>query len=149
MAFADDVAKFTAKTKATHDMVFKKIVFEVYSRVAQRTPVDTGRARAGWQVGSSITASSPLGPISKAGGPEVGRGGAVSLGKLPGMHFASALKGLSTVGSGAGAVAFIFNNVVYIVPLEYGHSKQAPAGMVRVTVAEFQQIVNMSVSGLK
>ncbi len=29
----------------------------------------------------------------------------------------------------------ISNNVTYIVPLEYGHSSQAPAGMARVTAA--------------
>jgi len=31
----------------------------------------------------------------------------------------------------------IYNNVEYIVPLEYGHSRQqAPQGMVRVSIAD-------------
>lgn len=41
----------------------------------------------------------------------------------------------------AGQTAFIVNNLPYAIPLEFGHSTQAPSGMVRVTVARFQQIV--------
>lgn len=41
----------------------------------------------------------------------------------------------------AGQTAFIVNNLPYAIPLEFGHSDQAPSGMVRVTVARFQQIV--------
>lgn len=41
----------------------------------------------------------------------------------------------------AGETAFIVNNLLYAIPLEFGHSTQAPGGMVRVTVARFQQIV--------
>ena len=40
--------------------------------------------------------------------------------------------------SGKGSV-WICNNVVYAIPIEYGHSEiQAPQGMVRVTCAEMQ-----------
>lgn len=41
----------------------------------------------------------------------------------------------------AGQTAYITNSLPYAIPLEYGHSKQAPGGMVRITVARFQQIV--------
>lgn len=41
----------------------------------------------------------------------------------------------------AGQVAYVINNLPYAIALEYGHSTQAPGGMVRVTVARFQQIV--------
>ncbi|MCV4343320.1 hypothetical protein [Pseudomonas capsici] len=45
----------------------------------------------------------------------------------------------------AGEVAYIVNNLPYAVPLEFGHSTQAPAGMVRVTVADFQRIVEEAI----
>lgn len=45
----------------------------------------------------------------------------------------------------AGQTAYLINNLPYSVPLEYGHSTQAPSGMVRVTLARFQQIVNEAV----
>ncbi|WP_256203847.1 MULTISPECIES: hypothetical protein [unclassified Pseudomonas] len=37
------------------------------------------------------------------------------------------------------------NNLPYAIPLEYGHSTQAPAGMVRVTLANFQHIVDEAI----
>jgi hypothetical protein len=45
----------------------------------------------------------------------------------------------------AGQTAYIVNNLPYAIPLEYGHSTQSPQGMVRVTLARFQQIVNEAV----
>ncbi|WP_368607492.1 hypothetical protein [Pseudomonas fulva] len=44
-----------------------------------------------------------------------------------------------------GQTAYIVNNLPYAVPLEYGHSTQAPAGMVRVTLANFQAIVDQAI----
>ena len=41
----------------------------------------------------------------------------------------------------AGDTAHITNSLPYAIPLEFGHSQQAPGGMVRITVARFQQIV--------
>lgn len=40
-----------------------------------------------------------------------------------------------------GTTQWIFNNVPYIVVLEYGSSRQAPEGMARITAAEMQQRV--------
>jgi hypothetical protein len=41
----------------------------------------------------------------------------------------------------AGDTAYITNSLPYAIPLEFGHSQQAPGGMVRITVTRFQQIV--------
>ena len=45
----------------------------------------------------------------------------------------------------AGQTAYIVNNLPYGIPLEYGHSKQAPGGMVRITLTRFQQIVDEAI----
>ncbi|MEX5536045.1 hypothetical protein ABFV54_13050 [Pseudomonas syringae] len=45
----------------------------------------------------------------------------------------------------AGDVAYITNSLPYAIPLEFGHSTQAPGGMVRITVARFQQIVEAAI----
>lgn len=58
--------------------------------------------------------------------------------------------GSSTLQSGRAALAtadgekdvWIVNGLPYALPIEYGHSKQAPAGMVRVSVTEFPAYVN-------
>ncbi|WP_414707838.1 hypothetical protein [Pseudomonas sp. UBA6562] len=44
-----------------------------------------------------------------------------------------------------GQTAYIVNNLPYAIPLEYGHSTQAPGGMVRVTLANFQRIVDQAI----
>ena len=43
---------------------------------------------------------------------------------------------------------YITNNLPYIMRLEFGYSKQAPAGMARITVDRFQTIVNRVVGSL-
>jgi hypothetical protein len=45
----------------------------------------------------------------------------------------------------AGQTAYLINNLPYAILLEYGHSTQAPGGMVRITVARFQQIVQEAI----
>lgn len=45
----------------------------------------------------------------------------------------------------AGQMVYLINNLSYAIPLEFGHSTQAPSGMVRVTVARFQQIVQEAI----
>lgn len=88
---------------------------QIQKGITLKTPVDTGRARANWFMaeGAAIEAS--------------------SLEKTPRTYARGDFQG-------KGAVIFITNSLPYIVPLEYGHSKQAPAGMVRVTLAEIAAI---------
>lgn len=62
--------------------------------------------------------------------------------------------GSDTIAAAAAALAsfkvgppiYIQNNLPYAIPLEYGHSTQAPQGMVRITVTEFEQIVAQAVT---
>jgi len=123
--FSLQLGDFARKAGANPLLVLKKVVFDLYVRVAMRTPVDTGRARGGWQISGSGMSGGETGALDNTptGSENQGWGGA------------------DTSGLTDDSGAFIFNNVVYIIPLEYGHSKQAPQGMVRLTVAEFQQIV--------
>ncbi|MFL1527837.1 hypothetical protein [Pseudomonas sp. O230] len=48
-----------------------------------------------------------------------------------------------------GQTAYLVNNLPYGIALEYGHSKQAPSGMIRVTLARFQQIVDEAIAANK
>lgn len=77
-------------------------------KIVEKTPVDTGRARANWFVAE--------------GAPRLD----TTEGTVPSSR--PALTGESVI--------YITNSLPYIVPLEYGHSEQAPAGMVRVAIAE-------------
>lgn len=49
-----------------------------------------------------------------------------------------------------GTRAIYFSNTVpYATRLEFGHSKQAPNGMIRITAAEFQKFFNQAVKTVK
>jgi hypothetical protein len=45
----------------------------------------------------------------------------------------------------AGNIFYLVNNLPYIKPLEYGHSKQAPQGMVRISVVRFRQALKKAI----
>lgn len=67
----------------------------IHSRIVERTPKDTGRAKASFR---------------------------------PPVYTRQGHRGVLHIGSAG---------VDYIIFLEFGHSKQAPTGMVRITLQEF------------
>jgi len=100
----------------------KKIALDILRGVVLKTPVDTGRARANWQL-------------------TIGKGSEKVLKNKdkPGEHTIN--KGLNRLASlGFGQAIFITNNVSYIVYLEEGKpgpgSEQAPNGMLALTLEE-------------
>lgn len=89
-----------------------------------------GRFRSNWQLTTGAPAAGEIEDIESAG---------ETLDRL-----------LVAAGDlSAGEVAYIVNNLPYAIPLEYGHSSQAPGGMVRVTVADFQRIVEEAIRTLR
>lgn len=84
-----------------------------------------GRFRANWQVTFNAPAAAALDAVDPSGSATVAKGTQMIL------AFDSA------VGS-----IWMMNNVPYAQALEYGHSKQAPAGVVRISVAEFQTFID-------
>lgn len=94
------------------------------------TPVDTGNARGSWYPALNGE------PASSASGV---RGGVV----------ASDLAAIAFRNGKAGDTFELWTNVVYMPPLEYGHSKQAPRGMVRLTLRNAQNIGNAANAEIK
>lgn len=124
MSFSSDVTKWTRKVESRLDTAFRKIALDVFSRVILRSPVDTGRFRGNWQVS--------IGAIPS---------GTVELNDKTGQATISSVQA-EVLNLKAGEIIFLVNNSSYSLPLEYGHSSQAPNGMVRLTVQEFQPIVD-------
>lgn len=125
--FSAQLETFAASTKEKMDEIFRGVVIEIGRSVIMLTAVDTGRARANWQFTIESPATSSLIAYDKAG-------------------YATVAKLVSEVQAlESGQTAWIVNNLRYAIPLEYGHSDQSPNGMVRVTLARFQQIVNDAV----
>jgi len=127
--FALNIANFVDKAKAAPTHVVRKVGLDLASRVVMRSPVDTGRFRANWNVafGRVDTLTTPS--TDQSGGKTIERVRVQLNGWVPGQEI------------------YLTNSLPYAIPLEYGHSKsQAPQGMVRLTVAEFQTFVNAAVA---
>ena len=117
--FTLDLSKFGAKAVANAEQVARKIGLDMHSRIVERMPVETGRARANTSIAIGGNPGSSTTDTDKHGGPTIAKNKpVVNQFKL-------------------GDSITIYNNVEYIVPLEYGHSKiQAPQGMFRITFNE-------------
>lgn len=126
-SFSAQLGQFAEITKEKMDAIFQDILVELGESVIMLSPVDTGRFKGNWQ----LTAESP----SNQSLINYDKEGLRTLEKL--VSVANTLE--------AGQRAYIVNNLRYAIPLEYGYSQQAPSGMVRVTLARFQQIVNDAV----
>ncbi|MBL0871869.1 hypothetical protein HLB02_00535 [Serratia nevei] len=91
-----------------------------------------GRFRGNWQVGLDAAPQGETGQVDKSGGKTLATGTLV----------------IERFRVGMQAVYFT-NNVPYAYPLEFGHSSQAPGGMVRITAADFQRHFQAAVSEVK
>ena len=131
MTFAADLARFVEKAGRNADAVVRNVTLEAANSVIEMSPVDTGRFRANWQHGS--------GAANLATREAVDPSGQQSKSRIAGS--AAAVK--------AGGVEYITNNLPYAQALENGHSQQAPAGMVGVTLRSFTETVNRAVNQAK
>jgi len=122
-SFEDQLRAFQVKTERKMDMAARKVALEIFTRVILKSPVDTGRFRGNWQVG--------IGSVPN---------GTLELDDATGVATISAAAA-RLAGVTAGNIIYLANNLPYARRLEEGYSQQAPAGMVALTVQEFQLVV--------
>ena len=124
--FEADLDKFAASLDVGVETVIKKLALDIFTGVVRKTPVDTGRARASWVIGAERPLNSPeLNAGREFTEAEATRFAMTELIEL------NRLKPYDTV--------FISNSLPYITALEDGSSKQAPGGMVAVTLSETER----------
>lgn len=90
------------------------IALALDDKITAGTPVDTGRARANWFVSEGAPRTDTTESTTPEQRPQL-------TGRAP---------------------IYVTNSLPYIVPLEFGHSKQAPHGMVRKALAEVAASIN-------
>lgn len=124
--FDVDLKKFAATIHVDLKKVVKRTAFNLFGKIVRRTPVDTGRARASWDMTEGAPSSfvrPPLMPGQK---------------KKSKPEATQAALGNQLASISGEKPIFITNNVEYIGRLEYGSSSQAPHGMVAVSLAEVE-----------
>lgn len=122
------ISQWVAKARKRMDLLVQKVSLEAFSEVILKTPVDSGRARASWGVGVGVVTYGPTEGSDPSGQEAIARATAA----------ASGIK--------AGQVINLASNLAYIGRLEYGYSKQAPAGMIRTTAQRWQPLVDKAVA---
>ena len=135
--FSLDLQAFAKKAGARADLVVKRVVAGMAESVIEMSPVGDGvywrrpppkgyvggRFRGNWDYGFNAAPKQQFDVVDKTG--------AMSMGRV--------LMGLSAAPTAG--IHYIANNLPYAERLENGWSRQAPVGMVGVTVLKFQGIV--------
>ena len=117
--FAVDLDRYSKILGITRVRMYRKLTVDLWNNIVMRTPVDTGRARASWNV--AVGSPDPSVP------PELEEGETYADPTLPGL--ANSLD--------ADQMIYITSNLDYIQALEDGHSKQSPPNnMVKMAVVE-------------
>ena len=131
MSFESDIKNWVKKVKDNVETVVVETRFECSDRIINTTPVYTGYARGNWQAetGNSYPTQEIMRFDDEMGyAPTSGEGD--SLWEAKNVAVLNIDKPY-----------YLVNNVDYINDLEYGKSNQAPNGMVRLVVADFDNIV--------
>lgn len=143
--------KLAERAKKDIHTVIRLITLELFSRIIPRSPVDTGRFRANWNVG--------YGKIDETTSANVDVSGKAKLAEVRS----------AVLSMPVGGIIYLTNSLPYAMALEYGmypdppkygsmkrgetemtihvtggYSNQAPAGMVRITAREFSDAVNQA-----
>lgn len=121
--FAAQIGNFRARSLDDLDKKARAIALDLFAGTIMATPVDTGRARGNWQIATQMKTGT-TDRLDKGGGSVISECSAF-MGK---GYFIK-----------PNAEVWLTNNLPYIGVLEYnGHSKQAPAGMVRINMARIR-----------
>lgn len=122
--FSVDVRKFAKQAQQSLQTTVKTVEIEMFSRVILRSPVDQGRFRGNWNIDQRLVTDN------------IDKTGAITINRMT----------EDVLGTQVGGVTQFINALPYAEKLEYGHSKQAPAGMVRLVALEFGAIVEEAAS---
>lgn len=143
--FALQLGRFAEKAGENAQKVIRKVSIDLLSGIVLRTPVGNpdlwaskppkgyvgGRLRANWNV-SLATPDTTTTTLTDDSGQQTINTGSV------------------TINAFQDQPIYIVNSLPYVREIEYeGHSKQAPAGMLRITVSEFQNFVNQAANEVR
>lgn len=173
--FALNIERMVAAAKGDIDLVLRRTALDVFRRVIQKSPVGNpelwaankgamqareaftnARADAGKKTPTRRTLEKKF-PLIEGVGYVGGRfksNWQVSINTIPTGEIANNDKGATALAQvkavtsvfGAGMVISLVNNLEYANRLEFGHSNQAPNGMIRTTIAEFPAVVRAASS---
>lgn len=123
MSFTLDVKAFCEKAKKNPEIVMRQVSMKLFSAIIKSSPVDTGRFHGNWQTTGVTPATGLIAGVDPTGNKAV-NSAATYITNSPNWD-----------------VFTLTNNLPYAQRLEYGWSKQAPVGFVRVNIARFNSLL--------
>lgn len=142
-SFSQDITAFVKKTGVSADEVLRKLAFDAFGGLLRRSPVDTGRFRASWRVAINRIDQTVQPPPATAADEKPGSAYRGSMQAAHATNQAAASGAISKAKFGDSVN--ISNNLEYAEPLENGHSKQAPQGMLKITFEEIKAAFALTV----
>lgn len=129
--FEKDLNRFTRKTDELLEEVFVETAKEVRDKVAEKTPIDTGRHSASWN--ASVNApnyhAKPESYNNPTGAPKDGE--------------------VDLEGFKLGQTLYVANGAPVIALLNAGWSQQAPAGFIEGVAAEIKNMIPLQIARLR
>lgn len=143
--FIKQINSFFAGVEEKENKFLRQLSSALQLEIIKGTPVDTGFARANWF--ATISGATP-GEPEMVSNPNYG--GTTKSGmkddrkEIPSVATmqaeTQALSAVELSRAKIGDIVHLANNCEYIEALEYGHSQQAPEGMVRIAIAKADSI---------
>jgi len=128
MSLATDLQRIAQRNKAKMVKVAQNSLMRIGGAIVAKSPVDSGRFKNNWMSAYGAPDESTTNSFAKT---KLGEGRGAVVGRLK-----AKLDLLDT-----GQFFYFTNSLPYAERLEYGWSQQAPSGMVRLSVAGWQSIV--------
>jgi hypothetical protein len=113
--FALDLNRFADKVELDLSEFRKRVTLGIKQKIETKTPVDTGRLRSSFAVSDGAPSDF-----------------------VPPEGNTNALGPIEASFSAPYDTSFVTSNLPYVIAVEFGHSDQAPQGMIRVALAEMQ-----------
>lgn len=132
--FSESLMAMGDYVEGSIEKVVRKACIDLYRAIVERTPVDTGRAKANWM----ISTAEPDYTVDDKDGYSFNEVVSVIDEHVSEFDF--------DIHDGT---VFITNNLEYISELENGSSDQAPYGMVSLSLAEAEAHFRNALAGLK
>lgn len=132
--FARSLMDLADYVEGNFEKVLRKACVDLYRKVVERTPVDTGRAKASWGISTSGEQRPQPKDIE------------LSFNEVKTIIDEHVRGFILDIHDNK---IIISNNVEYIEFLESGDSKQAPRGMVAVSLVEFTAHFNKALQGIE
>lgn len=132
--FAATIDAWATESGDRLERIWKASAQQLGSVANNGVPVDTGFARASFQASTDAMPAINPNATNKGSAAVSGSFGEISA---------------TIAGATLGQTIFLGWTAAYILPLEYGHSKQAPQGFARIAAAQWNTIVSSVVGEAK